>query len=127
LDSNSDWKTLVPGSGAVASKSIASDPAGVTTTTARSYVINRIDGPLVPYKNAEPQAKAAYLAGLLQLRGLGANPDVWLCTVCGEKTNGDDIHISYNVPTPIPFCLKETAPGRSCAGYGPGLLPAPTR
>lgn len=111
-------------SGAVASTSIASDLPGVTNATARSCVIDRIDGPLVSYKNAEPQTKAAYLAGLLQLRGLDANPDVWLCTVCGEKTDGDDIHISYNVPMPIPFCLKETRPGKPCGGYGPDLVPA---
>jgi hypothetical protein len=50
---------VVPLSGAVAATSIASDLAGVTTTTARRCVIDRIDGPLVPYKNAEPQTKAA--------------------------------------------------------------------
>ena len=33
-------------------------------------------------------------------------------------------YTSYNVPTPIPFCLKETAPGKSCGGYGPDLVPA---
>jgi hypothetical protein len=109
---------------------MASDLAGVTTTTtttAGSCVIDRIDGPLVSYKNAEPQTKAAYLAGLLQLRGLDGNPHVWLCTVCGEKTCGDDIHISYNVPTPIPFCLNETGPGKSCRGYGPDLVPVPEK
>lgn len=88
-------------------------------------MVDRIDGPLVPYKKAAAETQAAYLAGLLQLRGLDDNPAVWLCTVCGEKTDGNDIYISYGVPTPIPFCPKETGPGGSCRGYGPDLVPAP--
>jgi hypothetical protein len=55
------------------------------TTTARNCVIDRIDGPLVPYKNSAPQTKAAaYLAGLLRLRGLDANPDVGVHYLRGE-------------------------------------------
>jgi len=83
-------------------------------------VIDRIDGPLVPFKQANPDTQANYLAGLLDLRGLAGNPDVWLCNVCGERIDGDNILISYNVQQSIPFCPTET-----CGGYGPDLVPAP--
>jgi hypothetical protein len=82
-------------------------------------------GTLVPYILAEPQTKADFLVGLRELRGLDGNPDVWLCTVCGERTDGDDIYISYNVPTPIPFCPAKARPHGSRGGYGPDLVPAP--
>lgn len=82
-------------------------------------MIDRIDGPLVPFRQAEPPTRAAYLAGLHDLRGLDGSPDEWMCTVCSETVSGDDVLISYNVPTPIPFCATST-----CGGYGPALVPA---
>lgn len=88
-------------------------------------MIHRIEPPRVPFKQANPQTQAAFLAGLRELRGLDANPEVWLCTVCEEKINGNDILISYDVPTPIPYCTTETGPDESCPGYGPALIPAP--
>lgn len=86
-------------------------------------MIDRIDGPLVPFRQAEPQTQQDFLAGLPK-RGLSGNPPAWQCTVCEERTDGEDILISYNVPTPIPYCPTETGPHTSCAGYGPALVPA---
>lgn len=81
---------------------------------------------LVPFSGANPETQAAYLAGLRQ-RGYDDNPEVWHCNVCGEEIDGQDILISYDVPTPIPFCTTETGPSKSCAGHGPDLVPAPTK
>lgn len=72
--------------------------------------------PLVPYLEAAEDTRAAYLDGLRVLRSLNANPVAWHCRVCGEDTSGDQVLISYNVPTPITFC-----PTDGCAGYGPDL------
>jgi len=74
---------------------------------------------LVPYHEARPETRAAYLEGLRDQRGLDGNPEAWTCVVRGETTAGDDILISYDVPTPIPFC-----PTTNCRGYGPHLKPA---
>ena len=80
--------------------------------------------PLVPFHQANPETRDAFLAGLRDMRGLDGNPAVWQCTVCRERIEGDDVLISYNVPRPIPYCTTETEPGRSCAGSGPDLVPA---
>ena len=75
--------------------------------------------PLVPYGEASPETRADYLKGLHDLRGLDGNPEAWHCTRCGETIPGEEILISYDVPTPIPFC-----PSQDCTSYGPELKPA---
>jgi hypothetical protein len=75
---------------------------------------------VVPYHEAHPETKYAYLRGLQTLRSLDGNPGAWYCTRCGETTPGDDIPISYDVgDTPIPYC-----PTKGCGAYGPDLRPA---
>ena len=81
-------------------------------------------GPLVPFKDAEPQTQADYLAGLAAQRGIDGNPAVWFCTICEQRIDGDDILIVYNVPTPIPYCTTVIAPDVACVGHGPALVPA---
>lgn len=83
-------------------------------------MIEPILGPLVPYEQAEPNTRTDFLKGLLRLYGLEGNPGAWRCTVCGHTTAGNDILITYNVPTPIQVC-----PTKTCGGYGPQLGPAP--
>lgn len=80
-------------------------------------MIEPILGPLVPYEQAEPQTQD-FLEGLLRLYGLQGNPRAWRCTVCGQTTAGNDILITYNVPTPIQIC-----PTKTCGGYGPQQVP----
>jgi len=82
-------------------------------------VISPFLGPLVPYQQAEPQTRANFLEGLHRLYEFDGNPGAWRCTVCGETTAGDDVLITYNVPTPIQVC-----PASTCGGYGPQLVPA---
>jgi hypothetical protein len=76
---------------------------------------------LVPFNQAHPDTRAAYLKGLESQRGMDGNPETWHCTRCGEDTpTGDNILFSYDVgDTPIPDC---PAPG--CMAYGPELTPA---
>lgn len=81
-------------------------------------MISPVLGPLVPYQQAEPQTRADFLEGLHRLYEFDGNPETWLCRACGELTAGDDILITYNVPTPIQVCPK------TCGGYGPQLVPA---
>ena len=64
-------------------------------------MIEPILGPLVPYEQAEPPTRADFLEGLLRLYRLEGNPGAWRCTVCRQATAGNDILITYNVPTPI--------------------------
>ena len=62
---------------------------------------------LVPYRQANPETREAFLAGLKRLRGMDGMPDEWTCTQCGQVTPGEDIHISYGlgVDSPQPACL----------------------
>lgn len=83
-------------------------------------MIHPVSPYLVPYRDAETQTRADFLDGLRSLYELDGNPRTWRCTVCGETTEGDEILITYNVPTPIQVC-----PGKTCGGYGPQLVPAP--
>lgn len=76
----------------------------------------------MPYKDADAETQARFLAGLKR-RGLDGNPD-WHCTLCGENTAGDDILITYNVETPVPQCPTKPEQDRICAGFGPDLVPA---
>lgn len=76
-------------------------------------------GPLVPYQQAQPQTRADFLAGLDMLYGLDGNPEAWRCTLCGETVTGNEVLITYNVPTPIQVC-----PSEGCSGHGPRLVPA---
>ena len=80
--------------------------------------------PLTPFKDAHPETREAYLSGLARLRDINGNPEVWHCTVCDADIDGDDVLISYNVPTPFPYCTTETGPDKSCAGSGRDLVPA---
>jgi hypothetical protein len=69
---------------------------------------------LVPFHQANPETKSAYLKGL-QRQGLDDNPEAWHCTRCDQTTSGNDILISYDVgDTPIPYCPN-------CMAYGPEL------
>jgi hypothetical protein len=78
--------------------------------------------PLVPFHQANPDTRSAYLRGLQTLRGLDGNPEAWHCTGCGETTPGDDVLISYDIgDTPIPHC-----PAQGCTAYGPKLKPVTT-
>jgi len=88
-------------------------------------VADVIHGPLVPFKLAAPRTRADYLAALLAQRRLPGNPRTWQCNVCGERIAGDEVLISYDVPAPIPYCTTTTNRDRSCAGYGPSLVPVP--
>lgn len=80
--------------------------------------------PLIRFKDAQPETREAYLSGLARLRKINGNPEVWHCTICGADIDGDDVLISYNVPTPFPYCTTETGPVKSCAGSGTDLVPA---
>ena len=73
---------------------------------------------LLPLREANPETKSAYLKGL-QRRELDGNPEAWHCIRCGTTIPGDDILISHEMPTPIPYC-----PGTNCTAYGPELKPA---
>ena len=75
--------------------------------------------PLVPFRQANEETRAAYLRGLRDLRDLDDNPSAWHCSRCGETVSGTDVLISYDVgDTPIPFC-----PTNGCFAYGPDLKP----
>jgi hypothetical protein len=71
---------------------------------------------LVPYRDANQETKAAYLAGLRRWRQLEANPPGWKCAVCGKTTAGDDILISYGeqIAMPLPYCPQTGDDGTSC-------------
>jgi transcriptional regulator with XRE-family HTH domain len=76
--------------------------------------------PLVRFRQANEETRAAYLRGLHHQRGLNDNPSAWRCTQCGETVAGVDVLTSYGVgDTPIPFC-----PTDKCFAYGPDLRPA---
>jgi hypothetical protein len=80
---------------------------------------------LVPYREAREETKAAYLAGLREGRQLNANPPAWDCTVCGKKTAGEDILISYGeeIVTPLPYCPQTRDDGTPCNGHSGQLQP----
>ncbi len=84
---------------------------------------HRVGPPLVPYRDAEPETQAAFVAGLERQRGLDGNPETWHCTVCGKDTDGNDILITYNVETPMPQCPIKPSKEEICVGYGPDLIP----
>ncbi len=74
---------------------------------------------LLPFRQADPETRSAYLKGLQSQRRLDGNPEAWHCTRCDVTTPGDDILISHEMPTPIPYC-----PAQNCTAYGPELEPA---
>jgi hypothetical protein len=80
--------------------------------------------PLVPFKQADPETQQAFVTGL-RARGIEGNLDAWLCTICGATISGDDVLISYGVPTPYPYCTTMTGPHESCTGQHMALVPAP--
>lgn len=81
--------------------------------------------PLVPFKDAHPEIQKAFQSELAWLRKINGNPGVWHCTICGADIDGDDVLISYDVPTPFPYCTTETGPDKSCAGSHTDLVPGP--
>jgi hypothetical protein len=78
---------------------------------------------LVPFSEANPETRDAFLRGLRVLRGIEGNPETWVCRVCGETIPGDAVRISYDVgDTPIPYCPTGSL-NTHCSGYGPDLTP----
>jgi hypothetical protein len=86
--------------------------------------VNEPSFPLVPYKDANPDTRDDFHAGLITRWGIDGLPD-WDCRGCGERSKGGSVLLSYNVPAPIAYCPNKLDSGKLCLTHNPDLVPAP--